>query len=205
MNDRPVSLWAYKEGESKSDLFYHIDMATDMIAQKCGLDIKLLVIKKDGLDSIPHSILGRKIYDEVKVPYVNPTNIIGIHDIDYNNMRHRIDIDGVRSKFSSKRFLTRIYKKYKKLSVNFEDFLQKFYFHFTCGTRIQSIKAHGIVSSSEPSIDIDGGRRAIRRKKITYRKRRKNFKNTQKKKQSKTKSKTKSKSKSKSKTKKSRI
>jgi hypothetical protein len=201
MNDRPVSLWAYKEGESKSGLFYHIDMATDMIAQKCGLDIKLLVIKKDGLDGIPHSILGssEKIYDEVKVPYVNPTNIIGIHDIDYNNMRHRIYIDGVRSKFSSKKFLARIYKKHKKMSVNFEDFLQKFYFHFTCGTRIQSIKAHGLVSSSEPSIDIDGGRRVIRRKKLTYRKRRKNFKGTQNKKQSK------SKTKSKFKTKKSRI
>jgi hypothetical protein len=192
MNDRPVSLWAYKEGESKSGLFYHIDMAIDMIAQKCGLDIKLLVIKKDGLDGIPHSILGREIPDEVKVHSVNPTNIIGIHDIDYNNMRHRIDIDGVRSKFSSKKFLSRIYKKHKKLSVNFEDFLQNFYFHFTCGTRIQSIKAHGLVSSSEPSIDIDGGRHAIRRKK-TYRKRRKNFKNTQKKKQSKTNTKSKSK------------
>lgn len=204
MNERPVSLWTYKEGDKKADLFRHIDMAIDMIAQRCGLDIKLLVIKKDGLDGVQYSISSEKIHDEVKVPYVNPTNIIGIHDIDYNYRSHRIDIDGVRSKFSSKRFLTRIYKKYKKLSVDFEDFLQKFYFHFTCGTRIQSIKLHGLVSSAEPTIDIDGGRRALRRKKITYRKR-KNFKNTQKKKQSKTKSKTKSKTRSKSKTKKSRI
>jgi hypothetical protein len=196
MKDRPVSLWTYKNGDSTSDLFHDIDMAIGMIIQQCNVDITLLVIKKDGLDGIPHSVLGRKINSEVKVPHVNNTNIIGIHDIDYYNPNHRKSTDGVTSFFSSKRFLNRTYKKYKykKWSVDFQDFLQKFYFHFTCNGRIQSIKLHGLVSSSEPTIDIFGGRCAIRRKKITYRKRRKTLKNTQKKKQSKTKSKSKTKS-----------
>jgi len=191
MNNRLISLWAYKNGDSKSDLFYDMDMATDMIAQKCGIDIKLLIIKKNELSSITHSVLNKKIVNEVKVQNVNPTNIIGIHDIDYNNRRHRIDIDGVRSRFSSKRLLTRIYKKYKQLSTGFEDFLQKFYFHFTCSSRIQSIKLHGLVSSSEPTIDINGGRCAKRKKthnkkrnlKKTHNKKR-NLKKTQKKKTS---------------------
>ena len=182
MNNRLISLWTYKNGDSKSDLFYDMDMATDMIAQKCGINIKLLIIKKNELSSITHSVLNKKIVNEVKVQNVNPTNIIGIHDIDYNNRRHRIDIDGVISRFSSKRFLTRIYKKYKQLSTNFEDFLQKFYFHFTCSSRIQSIKLHGLVSSSEPTIDINGGRCAKRKK--THNKKR-NLKKTQKKKTSK--------------------
>ena len=116
MNDRPVSLWTYKEGDSKTNLFFHINMAIDMIEQRCGPDIKLLVIKKDGLDGIPHSILGREIPDEVKVHSVNPTNIIGIHDIGYYERSHQIYMnDGITSKFSSKRFLHRIYKKYKKI------------------------------------------------------------------------------------------
>jgi hypothetical protein len=180
VSDRPVSLWVYNKGDDKKALFNDMYTAITMIQGSGCQNVHLLLINKSGLKVTQHSILGNDMPAEVKTQMVEPSRIIGKHVV--NSSKYTTHDKHGYTIFSPKKFLNRLSKLYK---TDFELFLQHFYFHYTCEERLDSIMTQGLISSAEPTIDIDdidGGCKSHTKKQKSHKRKRKR-KQTRKKKQ----------------------